>query len=103
MAQDPQYAPNTGSPLLVTLGRWAGFFTIASALALGVWQTMIVADRTPLSLDLIVFTLWRAIIEIAPWGVIIILLAEIADRVLDTGDIEPGETEHVPEDMPFDP
>lgn len=107
MAQDQHHAPNTGNPLVVTLGRWAGFFTIASALALGVWQTIIVADQTPLGLDLKIFTLWRAVMQIAPWGVVIILLAEIADRLLDDGDLETEGNEYPSEysnvDAPVEP
>ena len=74
-------------------GRWAGIFVLISALALAIWEVAGSGGSTPLSIQVRVF--WLRLVGIAPWGVIIILLAELVDRVSgdDSEDIEDEDIE----------
>jgi hypothetical protein len=64
---------------IVTLGRWAGVFVLASALALAIWDILISPVPPDLHLQVRIF-MWT-LVQIGSWGVIIILLAELVDRL----------------------
>ena len=77
---------------VVRLGRWAGIFVLISALALAIWEA---AELWPGDISLQVRFFWSRLVGIGSWGVIIILLAELVDRVSrgEAEEIEDGEGE----------
>ena len=61
------------------LGRWAGVFVLLSSVALAIWDILISLDPPDLHLQVRIF-LWT-LVQIGGGGVIIILLAELVDRL----------------------
>jgi hypothetical protein len=68
-----------GSWNIVMLGRWAGVFVLLSSVALAIWDILISLDPPDLHLQVRIF-LWT-LVQIGGGGVIIILLAELVDRL----------------------
>jgi hypothetical protein len=68
---------------IVTLGRWAGVFVLLSAVALAIWDILISPVPPDLHLQVRIF-MWT-LVQIGSWGVIIILLAELLDRLSGYG------------------
>jgi hypothetical protein len=70
---------------VVKLGRWARVFVFLSALALAVWETLyfhvFVDSAIPSSGTVIFFAFLTTLLQRGSWGVVIILLAELVDRV----------------------
>ena len=64
---------------VVTLGRWAGVFVLLSALVLAIWDILIPSGPPEPYLQVRIF-MWT-LAQIGSWGVVIILLAEIVDRL----------------------
>ena len=69
-------------------GRWVGIFVLISARALAVWEVADSVGPTPLSLLVRLF--WLRLVGIGSWGVIIILLAELADRLTGYDYVDEG-------------
>lgn len=67
---------------VVRLGRWAGVFVLASALVFGAWDPFFFGGRGE-SLELRIFFFWRSFVGTGSFGVIIILLAELVNRLRD--------------------
>jgi hypothetical protein len=86
-----------GSWDVVKLGRWAGVFVFLSALALAVWETFIFvllnnSDPTPdlIQVQLFFSGAWRTLVQLGSLGVVIILLAELVDRVSEYDEEREG-------------
>ena len=63
---------------VVKLGRLAGAFVLASALTLAAWEVaMFPGDE----LSIKIYAFWRTLVQVGSFGVIIILLAELAGRL----------------------
>lgn len=82
---------------LVALGRWIGIVVVVSALLGGAYDFLWViatarANEPADRLLLQAFTnIWRSVLAIGSSGVIIILLAELLDRVTWSDDIDEPE------------
>ena len=83
---------------IVALGRWIGIVVVASALLVGVYDLLWVIARAranePADRLLLqgVANVWRSVLSLGATGVIVILLAELIDRVTWDDDVEePGE------------
>jgi hypothetical protein len=70
---------------IVTPGRWAGVFVLVSALALALWDILIPTGPPDLHMQVRIF-MWT-LVQIGSWGVIIILLAELVDRLTGYNDV----------------
>jgi hypothetical protein len=72
---------------VVKLGRWAGVFVFLSALVLAVWETLyfhvFVDSGIPSSGTVIFFAFLSTLLQRGSWGVVIILLAELVERMTD--------------------
>ena len=79
---------------VVTLGRWAGVFVLASAFILGAWEAFgfYLDGMTPFQSRILFF--WTTLVSRGSFGVIIILLAELVDnlRADDYAYDEDGES-----------
>lgn len=63
---------------VVTVGRLIGSFVLGSAVALGIWEAILFGGG---DLPESFYGFWRTFIDIGSWGVVIILLSELVDRV----------------------
>ncbi len=72
---------------VVKLGRWAGVIVLLSAPVLAVWETVyfhMLGDSSVQSTSpYFIIPFLTALIGQGVWGVIIILLAELVDRMTD--------------------
>jgi hypothetical protein len=73
---------------IVTLGRLIGSFVLGSAVVLALWQGIGFSGG---ELQMSFFLFWNTLIGIGSWGVFIILLAELVDRVTVYGDKDDSE------------
>lgn len=75
---------------IVKLGRWAGSFVLISALVLAAWEAFgLEIPAGQFSWRIRIF--WRTLVQLGSWGVIIILLAELVDRVYGGQDSDDEE------------
>jgi hypothetical protein len=72
---------------VVKLGWWAGVFVLLSAPVLAVWETLyfpILGDNSvQVTSPYFIIPFLTSLIDKGVWGVIIILLAELVDRMTD--------------------
>ena len=68
---------------VVSLGRLIGSFVLGSAVVLALWQAIGFSGG---ELQMSFFLFWNTLVGIGSWGVFIILLAELVDRVTVYGD-----------------
>jgi hypothetical protein len=73
---------------VVSLGRLIGSFVLGSAVVLAFWQAIGFSGG---ELQMSFFLFWNTLIGIGSWGVFIILLAELVDRVTVYGDKDDSE------------
>ena len=69
---------------LVWFARATGIFFLISALVLSIWQVVGFSEQFPERSEfswLQVYLIWQNLVARLPWGVIIILLAEVVDRL----------------------
>lgn len=83
---------------IVALGRWIGIVVVVSALLVGaydfLWFVATARDNEAADRQLLqgLSHIWRSILYLGSIGVIVILLAELLDRVTWDDDVEePGE------------
>jgi hypothetical protein len=63
---------------IVTVGRVIGSFVLGSAVVLAIWEVILFGGG---DLPVSFYSFWRTFIDIGVWGVVIILLSELVDRV----------------------
>jgi hypothetical protein len=72
---------------VVKLGRWAGVFVLLSAPVLAVWETVyfhVLGDSSVQATSpYFIISFISALVGRGVWGVVIILLAELVDRMTD--------------------
>ena len=73
---------------VVSLGRLIGSFVLGSAVVLALWQAIGFSGG---ELQMSFFLFWNTLVGIGSWGVFIILLAELVDRVTVYGDKDDSE------------